>query len=377
MRIAIFTEAFLPKTDGVVNTLLRVLEHLAARGHCALVFAPEGGPPRYANAPIIGLPALPFPLYPELKLTPPTVDVSDRLAAFRPDLVHLVNPVALGLAGMRAARQLGIPVAASYQTDLPGFAARWGLGMFSGLLEHYLRWVHNQADLNFCPSEFTRRELERQGIARLRVWGRGVDSELFSPRQASPSWRSRLTAGRLDEPLVLTVGRLAVEKRLDWLRPVIAALPAVRLAIVGDGPQRSTLTRLFERTPTVFTGYLRGLQLAAAYASSDIFVLTGANETLGNVVLEAMASGLPVVVPDAGGQVDHVRHGENGLVYAAESQDALAAAVERLVGDPMLRHRLGQAGRAYALTLTWPRILDGLIADWESLLPQARFQLAA
>jgi glycosyltransferase involved in cell wall biosynthesis len=377
MRIAFFTESFLPKTDGVANTLCHVLDHLAARGHTSLLFAPAGGPARYAQTPVIGLPAVPFPLYPEMKLVPPTVDVSDRLAAFGPDVIHVFNPVSLGVAGLRHARQLGVPVAASYQTDLPGFAARWGLGLFSDLLWGYLRWVHDQADLNFCPSRFTLQELAGHGFRNLRVWGRGVDAHRFHPRQASAEWRARLSAGHPDMPLIVTVGRLSPEKRIAMLRPVIAALPQARLAIVGDGPARWLLEGQFAGTPTVFTGYLRGADLAAAYASADLFVLTGANETFGNVVLEAMASGLPIVAPSAGGQMDHIRDGANGLIYAAEDNAALTAAVARLVDDRALARSLGQAGRIYAAQQHWECILDGLVRDWQAIIPPRHWALAA
>jgi phosphatidylinositol alpha 1,6-mannosyltransferase len=354
MRIALFTETFLPKTDGIVNTLCHLLDHLARRGHASLLFAPAGGPTCYAQTPVVGLSALPFPLYPEIRLVPPTVDVDARLRAFSPDLIHVVNPVSLGVAGLRHARQLGVPVAASYQTDLPGFAARWGLGLFSDLLWGYLRWVHDQADLNFCPSRFTLQELASRGFRNLRVWGRGVDTDRFFLRQASTGWRARLSGGHPNAPLIITVGRLAPEKRIAMLRPVIDTLPQA-----------------------IFTGYLHGADLAAAYAAADIFVLTGANETFGNVVLEAMASGLPVVVPSTGGQVDHVQHEVNGLIYEAEDSDALVAAVARLAGDLLLGRRLGDAGRAHAERQRWDLNLDGLIRDWQGIVPPARLALVA
>jgi glycosyltransferase involved in cell wall biosynthesis len=377
MRIALFTETFLPKTDGIVNTLCHLLDHLARRGHASLLFAPAGGPTRYAQTPVVGLSALPFPLYPEIRLVPPTVDVDARLRAFSPDLIHVVNPVSLGVAGLRHARQLGVPVAASYQTDLPGFAARWGLGLFSDLLWGYLRWVHDQADLNFCPSRFTLQELASRGFRNLRVWGRGVDTDRFFLRQASTGWRARLSGGHPNAPLIITVGRLAPEKRIAMLRPVIDTLPQARLAVIGDGPTRWMLESQFAGTPTIFTGYLHGADLAAAYAAADIFVLTGANETFGNVVLEAMASGLPVVVPSTGGQVDHVQHEVNGLIYEAEDSDALVAAVARLAGDLLLGRRLGDAGRAHAERQRWDLNLDGLIRDWQGIVPPARLALVA
>jgi glycosyltransferase involved in cell wall biosynthesis len=169
MRIAILTETFLPKWDGVANALCHLLEHLAIRGHTSLMFAPEGAPPRYAKTPIVGLSCFAFPIYPDLKLVPPVVDVGRQLADFRPDLVHLVNPASLGLAGFRHARALGVPVVASYHTDLPGYAECYGLGLLRDPLWAYFRWIHNQADLTLCPSRFTQAELEAHEFERVKV----------------------------------------------------------------------------------------------------------------------------------------------------------------------------------------------------------------
>jgi phosphatidylinositol alpha 1,6-mannosyltransferase len=371
MRIGIFAETFLPKIDGITNTLCHLLEHLEQRGHQALMFAPKGGPSYYAGTEIIGLPAIPLPLYPELKLVPPIVSgVDERLAEFQPDLVHVVNPFLLGIVGIQAGRAIHVPVAASYHTDLPGYTDRWGMGFSKELFWTYTRWVHNQADLNLCPSHFTLEELKEQGFENLKVWGRGVDNTLYNPAHRSPEMRDRLTGGHPEQPLLLYVGRLAVEKRVEWLQPVIANLENVRLAIVGDGPLRESLETQFEGTNTIFTGYLAGEELATAYASSDIFVFPAANETLGNVVLEAMASGLPVIAPDAGGVTDHVSQGETGILFPAEEQDAFIQAVNQLLCDPATARKWGDAGRAYAEGNSWEKILDGLLRNYEILLEE-------
>jgi len=377
MRIALFTEVFLPKVDGVVNTLCRVLEHLQRRGHQSIVFAPEGGPSRVSGSRIVGLPTVPIPIYPDLKLVPPLVDVESELALFQPDLVHLVNPVSLGVVGLRAARNLGVPVVASYQTDLPGFAERWGLGLLREPLWYYFRWLHNQADLNLCPSQATRRELEYQGFQRLRVWGRGVDTERFNPCHRSLECRLRLSGGDPEAPLLVYVGRLSPEKRVDWLLPVLKALPGTRLAIVGDGPSRPILERLFKGTHTIFTGHLGGKDLSEAYASGDVFVFPAANETFGNVVLEAMASGLPVVAPRAGGPSDLITHGETGLLFEPQDQAALIAAVQRLVGNPEYARQIGEAGRMRAEAMRWDVVLDGLLATYEQAAKLRTLQAAA
>jgi glycosyltransferase involved in cell wall biosynthesis len=368
MRIALFTESFLPKQDGVATTLCYLLEHLAVRGHDSLMFAPEGAPARYAQTPIVGLSGFAFPLYPELKLVPPLVDVQRQLADFEPDVVHLVNPASLGLVGLRHARAFGLPVVASYHTDIPGYAERYGLGMFRDPLWAYFRWLHNQADLNLCPSGYTRAELESHGFQRVKVWSHGVDTERYSPCHYSEPWRLRLSNGCAELPLLLYVGRLATEKRVDWLRDLLEQLPEVRLAIVGDGPLRSALEELFANTPTVFTGYLQGADLAHAYASADLFVFPSANETFGNVVLEAMASGLPVIAPRSGGPVDQVVDGENGFLFESDDMAELVSLTRWLISDPSYIRQLGATARAYAELQSWEGLLDALLDDYASLI---------
>ncbi len=372
MRIAIFAETFLPKWDGIANTLCHFLEYLAMHGHSALMFAPEGAPEHYAGTPIVGLPAFAFPFYPDLRLVPPIINVERRLADFRPDIVHIVNPAFLGLTGLHHARKLHVPVVASYHTDLPGYTHIYRLSWFRESLWAYFRWLHNQADLNLAPSHFTRLELEAHGFERVSVWSRGVDTEQFHPRRRSMEWRTRLTDGHPDAPLLLYVGRLAVEKRIEWLRPVLDTLPHVRLAIVGDGPLRPTLEAQFAGTQrdasrTVFTGYLRGDDLAAAYAAADLFTFPSANETFGNVVLEAMASGLPAIAPRAGGPVDLVIPGTNGFLCAPHDQAEWLAFIRLCVEDPALLKRMGLQARCFAESHSWERVFDGLLRDYATL----------
>jgi glycosyltransferase involved in cell wall biosynthesis len=371
MRIALFTETFLPKWDGVANTLCYLLEHLAVRGHASLMFAPEDAPAHYAETPIMGLSSFAFPLYPELELVPPIVprvDVKQRLAAFQPDLVHLVNPASLGLAGLRYARDLGVPIVASYHTDVPGYAIRYGLGVLYKPLWAYFRWIHNQADLNLCPSHYTKAQLEAHGFQRVKVWSHGVDAVCFSPRHRSHTWRRRLSGGHPEATLLLYVGRLAKEKRVEWLRPLLDRLTEVRLAIVGDGPMRPALEECFSDTPTIFTGFLQGEDLASAYASADLFVFPSATETLGIVILEAMASGLPVIAPRSGGPVDHVMDGKNGFLFDPDDIADMVSLVARLVSDRARLKHLGADARAYAETRSWEDILDGLLDQYADLI---------
>lgn len=368
MRIAYFSETFLPNVDGVVNTLCRLLDHLQARGHDSILFAPAGGPDAYATTPVCGVPGLPLPWYPAIRLVPPWADVRSRLQAFRPDVIHLLNPFSLGLVGLRQARPLGVPIAASFHTDVPGYLARYGFSALERPAWAYLRWLHRHADLNLCPSRATLHQLQQHGFPRLKVWTRGVDPQVFSPEHRSMAVRQHLTGGRPQARLLLYVGRLAAEKRVELLLPVLAALPGVRLALVGDGPARADLEGRFPPDRTVFTGWLRGTALAQVYAAADIFVFPSANETLGNVVLEAMASGLPVVAAGAGGPLDLVQDGVNGFLYPPEDQEASCRLVGRLVDDPAVAERLGRQAREYALTRSWPAVLDGLLEDYRHLL---------
>lgn len=368
MRIALFTETFLPKIDGIVNTLCYLLDHLTKRGHTSLLFAPEEAPVRYNNTQVIGLPGIAFPLYPELKLVPPNVDAGKQLAAFQPDLVHVVNPFAMGLVGLNAAKNLNVPIVASYHTDIPGFAVRWGFGFMREPFWTYLRWLHNQADLNLCPSRVTQDEIKAQGFERTKIWSRGVDIERFHPRRRSAEWRSCLSKGNPDNPLLLYVGRLSAEKRVDWLRSVFDAIPQANIAIVGDGPAREELEACFAGTNTMFTGFLRGNDLACAYASADIFAFPSANETLGNVVLEAMASGLPVVAPRSGGVLDNVVDTQTGLLFESESQDDFITAINELILHEWYARRLAYAGRKYAEQKNWSIILDRLLDDYATVI---------
>ena len=367
MRVAIFAETFLPKWDGVANTLCHLLDHLALGKWESLMFAPTGAPSRYADTPIVGLPSLTFPFYPELKIVPPVVNVTRELAAFRPDVVHLVNPALLGLVGLRHAHSLRVPVVASYHTDIPGYANLYGLDLLNRPLWKYFSWIHNQADLNLAPSEFTRLELEAHGFQRVGVWGHGVDTTRFSPRHRRADVRQQLSGGRPEAPLLLYVGRLAAEKRVEWLRPVLQALPGARLAIVGDGPRRAFLENLFRDLPVVFTGYLEGLELSRAYAAADLFVFPSANETFGNVILEAMASQLPVVAVRSGGPVNHVFDGVNGWLCDPDAPQDMLRRVQFCLGRPALMETLGRQARRYAETQSWELVMDSLLESYTAL----------
>jgi len=374
MRIVLVTETFLPRVDGVTNTLCHVLSYLSKCGHDTLLFAPKGSPARYGATRIVSFDGLPFPPYPDFKLISPTVNLAHHWRDFQPDIVHVLNPITLGLGAIRRAKIMRLPTVASYHTDVPSFARHWRLGLFSGVMESYLRWIHNQAHLNLCPSEHTRMQLEQAGYLRLKVWSRGVDTQHFHPDQRSLAWRQRLTDGHDSAPILLFVGRLAYEKRIDWIRPVLDAVPNLRLAIVGDGPARGYLQSVFANTPTTFLGALHGQDLAQAYASADYFVSPSSCETFGNVVLEAMASGLPVIAANTGGQTEFCVHGKNALLFDANNHGDLVARVQEIMGRVSFARGLAQAGRATALARNWDGVLDGLVESYETVLAQSAYE---
>ncbi|MEX1316047.1 MAG: glycosyltransferase family 1 protein [Synechococcaceae cyanobacterium] len=382
MKIAFFTETFLPKVDGIVTRLTKTVQHLAAAGDEVLIFCPEGAPDTYMGARVVGVPAMPLPLYPELKLALPRPAVSEALEAFDPDLVHVVNPAVLGLGGIWLARTKGYPLVASYHTHLPKYLEHYGMGMLEPLLWELLKAAHNQARLNLCTSTAMVQELSEKGILHTDLWQRGVDTELFRPELRSDATRRRLLGGHSDTgKLLLYIGRLSAEKQIERIRPVLEAMPDARLALVGDGPHRQQLEAHFSDLPATFVGYLAGEELASAYASGDAFLFPSSTETLGLVLLEAMAAGCPVVGANRGGIPDIVTDGVNGCLYDPDGADggaaSLTAAVQRLLGDPAERQALRQAARAEAERWGWAGATDQLRGYYGRLLEGEPLRLVA
>jgi glycosyltransferase involved in cell wall biosynthesis len=354
MRIAFFTETFLPKVDGIVTRLTKTVQHLVAGGDEVIVFCPEGAPRQFMGARVVGVPAMPLPLYPELKLALPRPAVAEALEGFRPDVVHVVNPAVLGLGGIWLARTNALPLVASYHTHLPKYLEHYGMGMLEPLLWELLKAAHNQAVLNLCTSTAMVEELSEKGIQHTDLWQRGVDTELFRPQLRSDATRRRLLGDHSEtDALLLYIGRLSAEKQIERIRPVLEAMPHARLALVGDGPHRQQLERVFEGTPTTFVGYLAGEELASAYASADAFLFPSSTETLGLVLLEAMAAGCPVVGANRGGIPDIVTDGINGCLYEPDEPGSLVAATRRLLGDPEQRLSLRLQARREAERWGW------------------------
>ena len=382
MKIAFFTETFLPKVDGIVTRLTKTIESLTKTGDEVIIFCPEGCPEEFMGAKVIGVPAMPLPLYPELKLGLPGAAVSDALDSFKPDLIHVVNPAVLGLGGIWLAKTNGIPLVASYHTHLPKYLEHYGMGMLEPLLWELLKAAHNQALLNLCTSTAMVKELSEKGIQNTALWQRGVDTDTFRPDLRKNTMRKKLLGKFSDEgALLIYVGRLSAEKQIERIKPVLDALPKARLALVGDGPYRNQLEKIFDGSPTTFVGYLAGEELASAYASGDAFLFPSSTETLGLVLLEAMAAGCPVVGANKGGIPDIITDGINGCLYDPDGDnngtESLILATEKLLGDKSERQEMRNAARAEAERWGWPAATEQLRKFYQQILTKSVGEIAA
>jgi phosphatidylinositol alpha 1,6-mannosyltransferase len=369
VRITYVTESFPPDVNGVAHTAVRVAEYLISTGHEPLVIAPEPArgvplPDSGFSFPVIRVPSVGVPVYPGFRVGLPGSRARAAMAAHHADVVHVHGPFVLGAGACAAAVHERVPVVAVYATDLPAYARAYHTGAVG---EAYawrrLRKIHNAADLTLSPCTATAADLRAHGIERVAVWARGVDCQRFDPAKRSQRLHAELAAGA--DLVVGYVGRLAAEKRIDLLAQV-AALPGVRLVLVGSGPAEAAIRRAVPSA--VFLGQRGGEDLASIYASLDIFVHAGPHDTFGQTLQEAAASGLPVVAPAAGGPLDLVRDGVSGYLVEPNSAAALAAAVARLAADPALRAAQGAAGRKWVLGRTWAALCDELIDHYQDVL---------
>jgi len=386
MRVAIITESFPPDVNGVAHCVLRVTELLTSYGHHPLVIAPRPPGDRRVRAgeapgergageeeatsfpfPVVRVPAVPLPGYPSFRLGLPSRRIQAALIRHRAEVVHLASPVFLGAHGAAVARRLGLPTVAVYQTDLPSYARAYRLGRAGETFAwRWLRGIHNGAARTLAPSTVTATGLLGQGIGNVWLWGRGVDTRRFDPAKRSQQLRAALLGEAAQGQLLVGyVGRLATEKRVELLAG-ITALAGVRLVIVGAGPAEAMLRQHIP--DAIFLGERRGEELAAIYASLDVFVHSGPYETFGQTLQEAAASGLPVVAPAAGGPLDLVADGVTGYLVPPSDPGAFTAAVARLAADPAARAAFGAAGRRKVLSRSWPALTEELIGHYAAVL---------
>lgn len=363
-KVAVLTESFLPKVDGVVKTSYLTIRYLQETGREVLIFAPDIAVDHVGDSQVIPLPSISVPQAPETRMALPNPVVARHIEDFQPDLIHLFSPAAMSVNGMAVGRHLNLPVIANYQTDLPGYTEQYGFPLLAGPVNRWLRYIHNGCHLTLAPTHTIIRQLREVGYRRVRHWGRGVNTERFNPSHAHPAMRQRLLNGRDPESLLcIFVGRLAVEKRIDLLLDV-ARSPGIALTIIGDGALREELEQVFSDTDTYFTGYLIGGELAQAFASADVFVFPGENETFGQVIQEAMASGLPSVVVNAGGAPDVINDGVSGIVVEPAPQ-AFREVIQHLRDHPDVRLRLSHNARNTAEQRPWSALMAQLEGYYE------------
>jgi len=364
LRVVVVTESFLPQVNGVTNSVLRILEHLRAEGHQALVIAPEssGGITEYAGFRVKRVPSLEMkgllPVGFPQKMIEPLID------GFNPDVVHLASPFFLGNYASRVAERLGIPTLSVYQTDIAGFARHYGLTVAHDSLKRWVAKIHKRTTRTLAPSNWSCEDLKTTGVPNVHLWPRGVDSQKFSPEKRDINLRCELLADRPDRKLVGYVGRLANEKRIDDLA-TLDARDDIQLVIVGEGPARTRLERVL--TNARFVGYQSGEDLARYYASLDIFVHTGKHETFCQSVQEALASGVPVIAPNFGGPTDLVKHGWTGYLIDTENSYSLNHAVNQILqlAEPAL---MGARARESVIERTWLSVNNQLISHYTDLI---------
>ena len=360
MRVAIVSESFLPQVNGVANSVRHVVDRLIDTGHDPLVVAPAPGPDQYRGVPVVRVRSLALPGYKSFPLGLPDLSIGDALTDFRPDVMHLASPIALGAIGLRYARKLDIPTVAVYQTDIAGFARQYRIRADTAAAA-WIGRIHRRSTRNLVPSTASYHQLASMGVTDIYRWGRGVNFDLFDPSNRSQevhdSWTRRYETGE-QRTVIGFVGRLAAEKQVDRLIELYN-LPGTKLVVIGDGPEREDLERAMPNA--VFPGMITGPRLAQAFASLDLFVHTGEHETFCQTIQEAQASGVAVVAPRAGGPIDLIDHGRTGLLYDHQRPGAFREVVAGVVADPALRARIAAAGLANVQGRTWANVVDELI----------------
>lgn len=372
LKVALFSGNYNYVMDGPVRCLNRLVAYLQAKGHQVMVFAPTTDRPACKPAgTLVSVPSAPLPGRSEYRLAlglPRSVRA--RLEAFKPDLFHLSAPDWLGHSAQKVAQRWGVPAVASFHTRFDTYARYYGGAWLEAWMTSVLTRFYNRCEHVYVPSASMLSELKAQGVTSdLRIWSRGVDRAEFDPARRDMEWR-RAAGVADDETLAVFVGRLVLEKGLDKLIAAYDTAQAdggrIRFLVVGDGPERE---KLQARLPNaVLTGYLGGAELGRAYASGDVFFNPSVTETFGNVTLEALASGLPVVCADATGSTSIVAHGRTGLVAAGA--DEFYGLIRQLAHDPAGRAQMSQAARAESRHYDWDTVMRGLLANYyEALEP--------
>lgn len=346
LRVAIVTESFLPQINGVTNSVVRVLETLKAREHDALVIAPTAPTSRHLGFEVHQSPNLPLM---QFAVGVPSPMISRELDDFAPDVVHVAAPFLLGAQALGWARRNQVPSVAIYQTDVAGYLERYNLRFAKPVMERLTAAIHSQATLNLAPTKPAASYLEKLGIPRVAIWGRGVDLDLFNPKHRDLAEAKALRARLGNKPIIGFVGRLAQEKQVHRMAELFEL--DCNFLIVGDGPERERLEALLGHRAE-FVGAKTGLELAAHYAAMDLFVHFGTEETFGQTIQEAMASGIPVVAPNLGGTATLVVHEVSGLLVDPFEPGSYQNAVRTILGSTRHEH-FGSQARELVSDRSW------------------------
>lgn len=370
LRLALVTETYPPEINGVAMTLSRLVEGMLNAGHEVELVRPkqhrfDSGLHDHLLRELLR-PGMAVPGYPGLRIGLPSGGtLTRRWQLKRPDVVHIATEGPLGWSALNAARNLGIPVSTGFHTNFHTYSSHYGFGLLRKPVLAYLKAFHNRAQLTLVPTKGVQQDLEENGFERVRILSRGVDTELFSPGRRNHLLRQSWNADH-NTVVALYVGRLAPEKNLDLVMDAFAAMQErnrrSRLVLVGDGPERARLRRRYPEA--LFAGPRTGIELAEHYASADMFVFASRSETFGNVTLEAMASGLPVVAFDYAAAGEHVQHGYTGLLASVEDSSAFIGHAAALAAESYSIPRLGAEARKTAEKVSWKAVL----ADFELLL---------
>ena len=375
LRVAIVTESFLPSLNGVTNSVLRVLDTFRQQGHEAVIIAPSAPAPKHLGFDVIRTASVPLMQFP---VAVPGLWLRGALEKFNPDVIHVASPFMLGGQAIVAAERMGVPSVAIYQTALTGYLDRYNMTVAKPLLDRITANIHAPATLNLAPTQEAADYLQSLGVKRVAVWGRGVDLDLYHPNRKLEAETAELRASfaKPQERIVGYVGRLAAEKQVHRMAELFD-LPNTRFVIVGDGPERKKLEADFAGKPVTFTGRLSGIELARAYATFDAFVHFGTEETFGQTIQEAQASGLPVVAPESGGPRWLIESGSTGFLVHPSKKHAYHKPVKHLLDDATLRARIGEQARRAVLLKSWEANNAQLIEHYRGAMELNRIQRAA
>ncbi|WP_102261242.1 glycosyltransferase family 4 protein [Mesobacillus jeotgali] len=371
MKIAFFTDTFYPEINGVARTLKRFTDYLSAQGFSVKVFAPENPSEEYVPSHIHRFKSASFFLYPECRIAFPNYfKIKGELEKFNPDIIHVATPFNLGMMGIYCAKKMNIPLVGSYHTDFDQYLQFYDLTLLSSFLWKYMNWFHRPLQKIFVPSPDTMNQLTEYGFSNLELWPRGVDCEMFHPFYDKLAVRMRYSIRK--EYILSYAGRLAPEKSAGLLLDIARNMPSqiadkVQWLIVGDGPLREQLEKEAPANMT-FTGYLKGEQLAEVYSASDLFIFPSATETFGNVVLESLASGTPVIGANAGGVKSIIQDGLTGRLCTPHDIEQFTEAVTGLLTSDSKRIQMGYEARNYALTQKWGKIFNDLISHYQQVI---------